>query len=91
MDRCLAHIIKFSEQPHPVRFYHPTPHYLGSDLLHHIIYLIPSGMKLTWLWGGGGGERSLITSELRDALDISSWIHEVTTGLPPIKTLLATF
>jgi hypothetical protein len=38
---------------------------------------------------GGWGERSLVPSGLWDAFDIPSWFHELPTGFPPIKILLA--
>jgi hypothetical protein len=38
---------------------------------------------------GGWGEKPLISSELRDAFGIPSWLHELPTGFPPINIMLA--
>jgi hypothetical protein len=38
---------------------------------------------------GDWGERSLVPSELRYAFDIPSWLHELPTGFPPIRIILA--
>jgi hypothetical protein len=86
--RRLAHVIKFSERPRSVRVNHPTPHYLGSDLRspQHLTRPIRNE---TYMVAGGWGERSLVPSELRYAFDIPSWVHELPTGFPPIKILLA--
>jgi hypothetical protein len=86
--RRLAHIIKFSERPRPVRFNHPNPHYLGSDLLspQHLMRTI---RYETYMVAGGWGERPLISSELWDTFDIPSWLHELPSGFPPINIMLA--
>jgi hypothetical protein len=84
----LAPIIKFSERSRLVRFNHPTPHYLGSDLLSPQHLTRPIQYE-TYMVAGGWVERPLISSELRDAFDIPSWLHELPTGFPPITILLA--
>jgi hypothetical protein len=53
--RRLTHVIKFSEQPRPVRFNHPTPHYLGSDLLSPQHLTHPIRYKTYMVAGGWGG------------------------------------
>jgi hypothetical protein len=86
--RRLAHVITFSERPRPVRVNHPTPHYLGSDLLSPQHLTRPIRYD-TYMVAGSWGERSLVPSELWDAFDIPSWVHELPTGFPPIKIILA--
>jgi hypothetical protein len=89
VDQRLAHIIKLSERPRPVRFDHTTPHYMGSYLLspHHLTHPI---RYETCIVVGGWGELSLIPSKLWDEFGIPSWLHDFPTGLPPIKIILVT-